>query len=89
MKKWSEEEFLNYLLTSDFDENHSPEDLKFLLKKFRNFYRIAATKNNNIEIEKKKFIFETETIKLDLNSKIDNLTNYNHHIKNIYNSIIS
>lgn len=38
--KLSEDEILNYLMTSEFEEGLTPEEFKFLLKKFRNFYRI-------------------------------------------------
>lgn len=35
----SEKEFINYLMTSDFIGNLSPDDLILLLKQFRNYYR--------------------------------------------------
>lgn len=38
--KLSEDEILNYLMTSEFQEGLTPEEFKFLLKKFRNFYRV-------------------------------------------------
>ena len=36
----TDEEFLEYLMTSDFIEEYRPEEYKFMLHKFRYFYRI-------------------------------------------------
>lgn len=45
----SEEEILDFLMTSDFNEGLNLDEFKFLLKKFRNFYRISSC---NITIQK-------------------------------------
>lgn len=81
MKNWSDDEFLEFLMTSDFEDNLSPEELKSLLLKFRYFFRIVSTRQNNIEIEKKKFDFKLEQLNLKLeetkqtsNSQIGKLT---------------
>jgi hypothetical protein len=34
-----DEEILNFLMTSDFEDNYSPTELKYLLTKWRYFYR--------------------------------------------------
>jgi len=39
----TEEEILDYLMTSDFNEGLTPDELRFLLFKFRKFYRTIAT----------------------------------------------
>jgi hypothetical protein len=54
-------------MTSDFNENISTDDLKFLLVKFRQFYRIESTRFNNIELEKRKFDSLLEHLSKDLN----------------------
>ena len=45
MKELNDDDILEYLMTSDFIENHNPEEYKFLLHKFRFFYRILFNFN--------------------------------------------
>ena len=42
MSNYNEEELLNFLMTSEFNEGFTPEQYKFFLIKFRNFYRIVS-----------------------------------------------
>ncbi len=35
----SDEEILDFLMTSDFEGDYKPEELKYLLYKWRNFFR--------------------------------------------------
>ena len=46
-----DDEILEYLMTSDFIENYRPDDYKYLLHKFRNFYKILHAKHQNFKIE--------------------------------------
>ena len=57
----NDEEILNILMTSEFENNFSPTEFKYLLKKWRYFYRLQ----NGV----------LERIKDDLLYKIDNLNN--------------
>lgn len=65
----SDNEILDFLMTSDFDGDFSPEELKYLLLKWRNFHRMYHGRyermhenyeaeirmlKDQIEIEKKK-----------------------------------
>ncbi len=43
----TEEEILDYLMTSEFNEGLTPEELRFLLLKFRKFYRTIASGLSN------------------------------------------
>ena len=36
----TDEEILDFLMTSDFEDSYSPEELKYLLLKWRYFYRL-------------------------------------------------
>ena len=69
--KLTESELLNYLMTSEFNEGLTPDQFKFLLFKFRNFYRISSGKyeNSKVEIEGKKR--EVENIKTITSQEID------------------
>lgn len=40
----SEDEILDYLMTSDFEEGLTPVEFKFLLKKFRNFFKLVNSR---------------------------------------------
>lgn len=40
----NDEEILDFLMTSDFDGDYSPVELKYLLTKWRTFYRILYGK---------------------------------------------
>lgn len=40
-----DEEILDFLMTSDFEEDYKPEELKYLLVKWRYFYRILSGKS--------------------------------------------
>lgn len=51
-----DEEILEYLMTSDFIENYRPDDYKYLLFKFRAFYKILHGKHQNYKIEKEPVI---------------------------------
>lgn len=56
--KISNEEILDLLMTSDFNENYKPEELKYLLMKFKYFYRLMNGKRESIETYKEGKISE-------------------------------
>lgn len=89
MKNWDDDSILNFLMTSDFDENISPEDLKFLLIKFRYFYRIIAGKSYNLDVERKKFDFEIESLKKFNEEELNILENKYNTISNELNILLN
>jgi len=56
----SETEILDYLMSSEFDEGLTPDEFKFLLKKFRNFYRVISCSVSNHKDRMEKAIQDTE-----------------------------
>ena len=62
-------EILDFLMTSDFEENFSPDELKYLLLKWRYFYRILHGKNERMQ-EAYEFEFKVAGEKLDLEEKL-------------------
>lgn len=56
----TDREILDFLMTSDFNENLSPDETRFLLLKFRNFYRMTSSRNELL-------ISDLETAKQNLN----------------------
>jgi predicted RNase H-like nuclease (RuvC/YqgF family) len=63
----TDEEILEFLMTSDLIENYRPDDYKYLIFKFRNFYKILHSKHQ---------LYKTQTDPLikNLQSSVDNLT---------------
>lgn len=88
MKNWNDDDILDYLMTSNFDDTLSPEELKFLLIKFRQFYRISANKFTNIEFERKKFKSDLDLIKSSNESKLQEITTLYEQTKEKYNGLI-
>jgi hypothetical protein len=43
MDDLNDNDILNFLMNSDFSDNFSPEEFRFLLLKFRTFYRIKSS----------------------------------------------
>lgn len=80
-----DEQILEYLMTSDFIETYSPEEYKFLLSKFRYFYRILhgnfslykTEKEGEIHLLKSsiesqnKLIFSEQVKSAELQNQID------------------
>lgn len=85
MKELNDESLFEYLMTADFIENYRPDEWKFLLFKFRSFYKVLRGNKERIENEKDyqikilqnqldglKINLEREQIKsTDLQNKID------------------
>ena len=73
---FTEKDLLNYLMTSDFNEELTKEEYKFLLLKYRNFYRIAYSKyqhsKNVIENIIKDVDKKNEEIK-DINNQLSQI----------------
>lgn len=73
VSKLKDSEILNFLMTSDFDDDYKPDELKYLLTKWRYFYRIL---NGRLELNKTDSEFLIKKLKEDLKSKEDEI-NYN------------
>lgn len=51
IKSLEQQELLNYLLSSDFSEPLTPNEMLYLLKAFKYFYRISAGSNQTLKVE--------------------------------------
>ena len=47
----TDEEILDFLMTSDFEDSYSPDELKYLLLKWRYFYRLHQGKSERTKID--------------------------------------
>lgn len=63
----TDEEILEFLMTSDLIENFRPDDYKYLIMKFRNFYKILHGKHQLYKTN-------SEPLIKNLQSSVDNLT---------------
>lgn len=73
MSELTEMEILDYLMTSEFNEGLTPDEFKFLLFKFRNFYRIATGNVDNIKSELERSRTEVMSMRPPYSEHIQNL----------------
>lgn len=88
-----DEEILDFLMTSEFEENYKPEEFRYLLHKFRYFYRVVNGKYDLLKLDtgfKETTLQETIEGK---NQKIDELlaeiANLNNTISQLSNRKLS
>lgn len=67
IKELTDEEILDFLMTSEFEDSYSPEELKYLLHKWRYFYRLFNGRYERYKTDKE---YENEQLKgqVDLNN---------------------
>lgn len=85
----TDDEILEFLMTSEFEEEYKPEEFKYLLYKFRYFYRIIkgrydlsltdleSLKNRSVDVinEKDRTINDMLTQNAEMQNIIDGLKN--------------
>lgn len=67
----NDDDILDFLMTSDFEGNYKPEELKYLLTKWRYFYRILYSKSSS---SKDDFSFEMSKLKEQIDSLKNDVT---------------
>jgi hypothetical protein len=70
----SDEDVLNFLMTSEFTDDYSPAELKYLLVKWRYFYRLSQGRNEQIKVKGEGDIQQLENEKNILNNTISQLS---------------
>jgi hypothetical protein len=85
----SEDEILDYLMTSDFDDGLSPEQFKFLLLKFRNFYRLIACSVNLTKERMEQSKIEKEEKVKECDLKIEQVNCEKSELINKVNAILN
>jgi hypothetical protein len=70
----SDEDVLNFLMTSEFTDDYSPAELKYLLVKWRYFYRLSQGRNEQIKVKGEGDIQQLENEKEILNNTISQLS---------------
>lgn len=64
----NDEEILDFLMTSDFEQDYKPEELKYLLNKWRYFYRLL---HGRLEVIKTENTGEINKLKEEIKSTND------------------
>lgn len=72
MKELNDEDLLEFLMNSEFSEEYKPEEFRFLLHKFRYFYRVLYGRQSNIIGQKQ---LEIENLNRDINFLKKNIEN--------------
>lgn len=69
-----DEEILDFLMTSEFEGDYSPGELKYLLVKWRYFYRLLYGQLERVrddsEGDKRQLISEMESLRLQVNQAL-------------------
>ena len=68
-----DEEILDFLMTSEFEGDYSPEELKYLLIKWRYFYRLINGRLERVLTDNEGDIKKLNSNIETLNNKINNL----------------
>ena len=84
----SENEILDYLMTSEFGEGLNPDEFKFLLFKFRNFYRVASCSISTSKERMEKAINDSIEVKSSSELKILEIENQKIEIENKLNTLL-
>jgi hypothetical protein len=73
----NDEDVLNFLMTSDFDGDYSPSELKYLLVKWRYFFRLFQGRS-----EQSKMNLEDSILKLEEQIEIRNKSVFDLQVDN-------
>lgn len=89
IKGLEDSEILNYLMTSEFNEGLTPDEFKFLLFKFRYFYRLTNGKSDLLKTEIEGKIKELNDNKSVYAQQINDILVQKSKIENEYNFLKS
>jgi hypothetical protein len=70
----TEKEILDYLMTSDFNEGLTKEESKFLLLKYRNFYRATYAKNEQLNFRVTELESRLKSLNVEISSVYESLS---------------
>lgn len=87
IKELNDDDILDFLMTSEFEGDYKPEEFKYLLNKWRYFYRLLYGINERIRDDNNSKINELENKIKTLESEILNLKVENANKENKIDSI--
>ena len=71
IRELKDEEILEFLMTSEFEERYKPEEYKYLLYKFRYFHRIISGRHELLKTNNQHDIKHLNEVIQDKESKIN------------------
>ena len=85
----SENDIIDYLMTSEFNEGMTEEEFKFLLFKFRYHYRLLYARKESIKNDVDKFESELKSLREIYNKSNERFSIEKQNLENRYNNIIN
>lgn len=82
-----DEEILDFLMTSEFEGDYSPEELKYLLIKWKYFYRLINGKLERVLTDNEGNVKKLNSNIESLNNKINNILADNANKDNLIDSM--
>ena len=82
-----DEEILDFLMTSEFEGDYSPEELKYLLIKWRYFYRLINGRLERVLTDNEGDVRKLNSNIETLNNKVTNLLVENTNKDNLIDSM--
>lgn len=83
-----DEEILDFLMTSEFEGDYSPEELKYLLIKWRYFYRLINGRLERVLTDNEGDVRKLNSNIETLNNKVTNLLVENTNKDNLIDSMM-
>jgi hypothetical protein len=83
----TEQDIMDYLMTSEFEEGLTPDEFKLLLFKFRNFYRVLNGRTDLLKTDLEAKVKEIDDIKSIHSIQLNNLMREKASIENLCNSL--
>lgn len=89
MQNFSDIDILNYLMTSEFNEGLTPDEFKFLLSKFRYYYRLVYAKSESLNISVDKLTNDFKSLKEQNDINIKNLNSEKEKVEMRYKELVN
>ena len=84
-----EEDLFQYLMNSDFHETYSPDEYRFLLNKWRYYYRMIHGQHSRLKDDLDMKLADVEKEKTECKKIVNESTQMVNDIKNKYNTLVS
>ena len=89
VQDFSDNDILNYLMVSEFNEGLTPDEFKFLLYKFRYFYRLNHGKTESLKVSMDKLKDENHSIAETNKMQINGVNSEKQNIENKYKKLVN
>lgn len=87
MQELSDNDILGYLMSSEFNEGFTLEEFKFLLIKFRYFYRLTHSKNESLKYQIDNLTNELNSLSEQKMNEVKKLISEKQLLESKYNKL--